>query len=236
MCPRFSLKYASQDVREFYGLRDESLDFRPRFNIRPTQQVAAVRHGETGRELFSAAWWLVPPWADSPNPKYPMFNARAESLLERKAYAEPAQKKRCLIPMSGWFEWHRDGKINQPYHFTLKSQDQFAAAGLWQISEKAPSPITSCTMVTTDGNPLVARYHAKNRMPALLHEDDWDAWLDTENTAVEIALTHIRTWDEADMTAYPVDRAELAKTGEDSPLCIEPWVEPPTEQPIGSLL
>ena len=186
-----------------------------------------MRLGAGGRELAMAVWWLIPPWADKPNPKYPMFNARAESLLDRKAYAEPARRKRCLIPMTGWFEWHREGKVNQPYYFSLKSQDQFAAAGLWQISQKAAEPVTSCTMVTTDGNPLIARYHAKNRMPALLARDDWDAWLDGENTEAELALQRITSWPEEDINVHPVDGRELAKRMGDSPACIAPLNEKP---------
>ena len=77
-----------------------------RFNIRPTDPVMIVRLTEGRREPAFASWWLIPPWADAPNNKYPMFNARAESLLDRKAYAEPARNKRCLIPMTGWFEFH----------------------------------------------------------------------------------------------------------------------------------
>lgn len=236
MCPRFSLSFLAEDLWDFFGSPRPSQILQPRYNIRPTDQIAAIRLGPQGRELFAAVWWLIPPWADQPNPKYPMFNARAESLLERKAYAEPAQHKRCLIPMTGWFEWHREGKVNQPYHFRLKSREQFAAAGLWQVSEKGSEPINSCTMVTTDGNPLIARYHAKNRMPALLHEDDWDAWLDTEHTAPEVALSHIHSWDENDIDVYPVDRGELAKSISDSPACIEPWQESPSADTHGQLL
>lgn len=227
MCPRFSLKYSWQEVREFYDLIDGAWNFQPRYNIRPTTEIAAIRKAGSRRELIMAGWWLVPPWADKPNPKYPMFNARAESLLERKAYAEPTRNKRCLIPMSGWFEWHREGKVNQPYHFTLKSRDQFAAAGLWQVSHKGAEPISSCTMVTTDGNSLIARYHGKNRMPALLHEDDWDAWLDTERMTAEIALPYLAPWHEDDIAVYPVDRTELAKPVSDSPQCIAPLLDKP---------
>lgn len=227
MCPRFSQRYSWEEMRAFFDLIDVVLKVYPRFNIHPTDQIPVICNGEEGREAVMAVWWLIPPWADKPNPKFPMFNARGESLLDRKAFAEPVQSKRCLIPMTGWFEWHREGSKSQPYYFTLKSEEQFAVAGLWQVSRKAETPITSCTMVTTEGNPLIAEYHAKNRMPAVLSREDWDAWLDTDSVDAELALQRIRSWPEEDITAYAVDGRELAKKMGESPACIAPLVEKP---------
>lgn len=227
MCPRFSQASTWQEVRNYYDLVDVGWNLPLRYNIRPTDQIPVIRKGGAGRELAMATWWLIPPWADAPNNKYPMFNARSESLLDRKAYAEPARNKRCLIPMTGWFEFHLEGGIRQPYYFSLKSSTRFAAAGLWQVSARGPEPVTSCTMVTVDGNPLIDRYNAKNRMPALVPEEAWDAWLDTEAVSAEHAVSRLASWPEEDITVHAVDRNELKKTTSDGPACIEPWPPAP---------
>ena len=223
MCPRFAQAATLQELRNLFGFEDEDWQLPLRFNIRPTDPVMIIRLTEGRREPVFASWWLIPPWADAPNHKYPMFNARAESLLDRKAYAEPARNKRCLIPMTGWFEFHPEGGIRQPYYFSLKSSARFAAAGLWQVSARGPEPVTSCTMVTVDGNPLIARYNVKNRMPALVPEEAWDAWLDTGEVSAEHAVSRLASWPEEDITVHAVDRDELKKTTGDGPACIEPW-------------
>lgn len=227
MCPRFAQAATLQELRNLFGFEDEDWQLPLRFNIRPTDPVLIVRITEGRREPAFANWWLIPPWADAPNNKYPMFNARSESLLDRRAYAEPARSKRCLIPMTGWFEFHPEGGIRQPYYFSLKSSTQFAAAGLWQVSTRGPEPVTSCTMVTVGGNPLIARYRVKNRMPALVPEEAWDAWLDTEEVSAEHAISRLASWPEEDITVHAVDRNELKKTMSHNPACIEPWPPAP---------
>lgn len=225
MCPRFSQVFTWQEVRAFYDLVDGDWTLAPRYNIRPTDPVAVVRAAEdgAGRELATAVWWLVPPWAEAPNNQYPMFNARAESLLDRKAYAEPARRKRCLIPMTGWFEFNPEGKVRHPYYFSLKSAPMFAVAGLWQVSAKGPSPVTSCTLITVDGNPLIRRHHPKNRMPALIARENWESWLDCEGVEAELAIARLGPWPEEDIMVHPVDRSRLSRKGADDPACIAPW-------------
>ena len=230
MCPRFSQAASWQEVRNLFNLGEADWRFGPRYNIRPTEEVPIIRRIETdghARELAMAVWWLVPPWADTPNSKYPMFNARAESLLERKAYAEPARHKRCLIPMTGWFEFNPEGKVRQPYYFTLKSSALFAVAGLWQVSTRGPDPVVSCTLITVEGNPLIARHHPKNRMPALLPPEAWESWLDCGGVEAEMAIGRLGPWPEEDLAVHAVDRTELARKYGDSPACIAPWTPVP---------
>lgn len=220
MCGRLSQGLTWQEIHDLYGILGPDPGGLPRYNVRPTDFVTIVRESEGRRETASAVWWLVPPWADGPNPKFPMFNARAETLLDKKAFAGPFRSRRCLIPFTGWFEWRAEGRRKQPYHVTLKS-GPFAVAGLWEVSRRAARPITSCTVVTCPANDTVAEYHPKRRMPAILHPDDWGAWLDTATVAPEFAGELLRPWPDSDMAVHAVDPVHV--NAGDTPLAVEPW-------------
>ena len=218
MCGRLSQGQSWQELHDLYRLTDGDGDVRPHFNLRPTDEIAIVRSAAEGRELVPAVWWLVPPWAAGPNPKFPMFNARAETLLDKKSFAGPFRSRRCLIPFTGWFEWLAEGKRKQPYHISLES-GPFAVAGLWEISHRAAPPLTSSTVVTCPANDVVAGYHPKRRMPAILKPEDWEAWLDTRTVAAEFAQDLLAPWPNEDMTVHKVDPRHV-NTTVDTPLAV----------------
>ena len=221
MCGRLSQGMTWQELYELYDLTGPAWDVRPRYNVRPTDEVSIIRLGADGRELVPAIWWLVPPWADGPNPKFPMFNARAESLADKKSFAGPFRSRRCLIPFTGWFEWRAEGGRKQPYFLALKS-GPFAVAGLWEVSRRAAQPIASCTVITCPANETVAAYHPKQRMPAILRPVDWTAWLDVETVGPEFARDLLAPWPNEEMTVHKVDPRHVnAKI--DTPLAIEAW-------------
>jgi len=147
-----------------------------RFNIAPTQEVlVAVDDG--GRRMKHVRWGLVRDWARDAGPRFQMINARAETLLDRPAYRDLAQRadNRCLVVADGWYEWQRpeDPKLpRRPLHFALAGGGPFCFAGLW-----AAGATPSCTIVTCEANELARPIH--DRMPVVLTEPgDWEAWLD----------------------------------------------------------
>lgn len=222
MCGRFSQVLTWRELHALYSLTGPERNVVPRYNIRPTNQVWIVRAGEDdGRELASAVWWLVPPWADKPDQRFAMFNARAETLSEKKAFAGPFRSRRCLIPFTGWYEWRAEGKAKQPYYLALRS-GPFAVAGLWEISLRAAAPIVSCTVVTVPANDLVAKYHPKQRMPAILKPEDWGPWLDTKTVTPEFAANLLASWPSEEMTVHAVDPRHV-NAPIDTPLAIEKW-------------
>jgi putative SOS response-associated peptidase YedK len=223
MCGRLSQGLSWRQIHDLMGLIGGDWRPGPRFNLRPTNQIAIVRSGEDGRELVPAVWWLVPPWAEAPNPKFPSFNARAETLAEKKSFAGPFKSKRCLIPFTGWFEWRAEGRRKRPYYITLKS-GPFAVAGLWEESRRGAEPITSCTVITCPANKLVAEYHPKQRMPVILRPEDWDSWLDTETVKPEFAQDLLKPWSNDDMTVHGVN-PDHVNARADTPLAVEPWEE-----------
>src|SRR5262245_38410623 len=120
----------------------------PSFNVAPTQEVIIVRVGSAGPELAIARWGLVPYWADDPSVGARMINARAETVTSKPAFREAFQKRRCLIPANGFFEWKKPpqkGK-KQPYYIRLRNDQPFAFAGLWERWDKGDEPLETCTI------------------------------------------------------------------------------------------
>lgn len=158
-------------------LADLGIDLQlPRgINIAPTEAISLVREEGEGRLVDAARWWLTPSWAPAVDQKYAMFNARSETLATSRAFRHPFKCQRGVVPMSSFIEWRTEGGIKQPWLITGERQ-ALAAAALWDVWEKGPEPLLSCTLVTTAAPPEFAPWHA--RMPLLLTIDECDRWLD----------------------------------------------------------
>ena len=207
MCNLYSITKGPEAIRRWFQL-DLPLksNLEPQDHVWPTDRAPIVRLDGAGRrELVSARWWLVPPWAKELKSKYPMFNARAETLRDKASFRPPFEAgQRCLVPATGFYEHPVIGGKKTRHWIRLRGEELFAFAGLWEVNHRVPeAPVTSFVIVTTVANPLVARLHPKRRMPAILRPDDYGPWLDPA-TPPEDALAVLRTWPEADMTAEPV--------------------------------
>jgi putative SOS response-associated peptidase YedK len=222
MCGRFTLRTPLARVAELFelGPPDEwALRQPPRFNIAPSQEVAAIRQRADGRrELVPLTWGLVPRWADDPAIGNRMINARAESVATRPAFRDAFRRRRCLVLSDGFYEWQKRGGAKQPYYIRLKEDRPFAFAGLWDYWDKSARPIESCTIITTDANDLVRPLH--DRMPVILHRDAARQWLDAagEDQARLQALLCPYAADE--MVAYPVSSL-VNSPRHDLPECID---------------
>lgn len=145
---------------------------------------------QTHRWLRGMRWGLVPSWAKDVSVGNRMFNARAESLQEKSAFRAPFQKRRCLLPASGYFEWRKIGAgpkpVRQPYYITPADGSVLAFAGVWEFWRSATGePVLSTTIITTEAVGAVTEIH--DRMPLILPAADWDAWLSLELTGNDVA-------------------------------------------------
>ena len=177
MCGRFSFKTPSHLIADLFtgiAFNDDS----PRYNIAPTQPVAAVRADpNTGmREGVELRWGLIPSWAKDPKIGSRMINARCETVAEKPAYRAAFKRRRCLILADGFYEWQKVGKEKIPHYMTLRDEQPFCFAGLWERWNQGDQQIESCTVITTEGNELMQPIH--DRMPVILSPDDFDMWLD----------------------------------------------------------
>ena len=137
MCGRFAFYSPAEATVALFGVSG-SLDVEPRYNIAPTQYVAAVRNGDDAagdnqsRELVMLRWGLVPFWAKDPAIGNRMINARAETVAEKPAFRAAYRRRRCIVLADGFYEWHREGSVKVPYYISLASEEPFAFAGLWE--------------------------------------------------------------------------------------------------------
>lgn len=186
MCGRFTLRASPNEIAEFFELtRDLSEWDRPRFNIAPTQSILAIREVSAGREPAHMKWGLIPSWAKDAKMAASMINARSETVAENPAFRAAFKRRRCLIPVSGFYEWHREGKTKTPHLFSPRSTKLFALAGLWE-KWQAPEgePVESCTILTTSANELMATIH--DRMPVILPHAAFGVWLDPEMQEADV--------------------------------------------------
>ena len=210
MCGRFALKAPAAELIQRFGLA-ECADLKPRYNIPPGTDIAAIRLSPEGkRVLHLLRWGLVPHWAKDPSIGNKLNNARGESLTEKPSFRDAFRRRRCLIPADGFYEWSAQGKVKQPFYISLKSGEPMAMAGLWE-SWKAPDGniLRTCCVITTGPNAVMAPIH--DRMPVILALEDWESWL---SAPVEDIQGLVKPYPPEPMQIWSVDR-RVSKVGED---------------------
>ncbi|HPF48531.1 MAG TPA: SOS response-associated peptidase [Caldisericia bacterium] len=181
MCGRITLTHKLEEIYkrfkvDLHGEYDEIYQAemsKPRYNIAPSQHITCIT---SDRKLEYMKWGLVPSWATDSSIGYKTFNARAETVDTKPAFRASFAKRRCLIPVSGFYEWKREGKKkSQPFLISMKSGELFALAGLWD-SWKSPDGVElkSCTIITTTPNEMMKPIH--DRMPVILQQEFEDEW------------------------------------------------------------
>ncbi len=193
----------------------------PRYNIAPSQPVAAVRAGEGGaRELTLLQWGLIPSWAKDPAIGSRMINARAETAAEKPSFRAAMKRRRCLIPASGFYEWARVGAAKQPFFIRMKEGRPFALAGLWeQWCGEDGSELETCAILTTSPNEMTAKIHP--RMPVIIAPGDYGRWMDPANEKPGTLEPLLRPYPAGEMEAHTVSR-HVNNPRNDEPACIEP--------------
>lgn len=219
MCGRFTQRHKAEEVVERFEVDPDDLIAQPRYNIAPSQTLAAVRQVE-GRELFACRWGLIPFWAKDPAIGNRMINARAETLAEKPSFRRAFAARRCLIPADGFYEWQKQGKgASRPFYIRLRDDGLFGFAGLWE-EWKSPEGevVTTCAIITVEPNELMAGIH--NRMPAILKPEHEAAWLDRSNDIPAVSNL-LQPYPSELMEAYEISRA-VNNPRFDDPACIEP--------------
>jgi putative SOS response-associated peptidase YedK len=214
----------SDDLQTAMALGQMPDDWKRRYNIAPSQPVAAVRDPEA-RQVEWLRWGLVPFWAKDPAIGSSLINARAESVFEKPSFKYAFRKRRCLILADGFYEWQKpgaSGKGSRPFYFSMRSGEPFAFAGLWERWQPKDQPgeaLTTCTIITTNANPLVAEVHP--RMPVILRgQAMWD-WLLEPDASKRLSL--LQPFDPKLMHSWEVSRAVNSPAQDDASL-IQPVV------------
>ncbi len=196
------------------------LKLEPRYNIAPTQAVAAVRQIDSQRELAFLHWGLIPSWSKDPKMGARMINARAETVATKPSFRSAFKSRRCLIPADGFYEWKQTRKkTKQPYFIGLKNEEPFAFAGLWEHWESSDgSVIDSCTIITTQANDVLRKLH--DRMPVILHEEHFDRWLDPKLQNRDELQSLLVPYPSAEMSFFPVGTI-VNNARNETPACVK---------------
>jgi putative SOS response-associated peptidase YedK len=222
MCGRFSSSTQLSFLLEQFRATPAGVEgHQPSWNVAPASDIlVVVASGDGARQLRALHWGLVPRWAKDSSAKNQLINLRAETVREKKGWKSSLARRRCIIPIDGFYEWQDQGKgrRKQPFYITARDGTPLALAGLWATwrdpatkeqgeaaDTDADDELWTCTILTTSANQLMGSVH--HRMPVILPPEAWDAWLDPDNTDTEQLAELLRPAPEELLALWPVDPA-----------------------------
>ena len=181
MCGRSSLTKTEKELEErfranFYSEDLERYNPLPNFNVAPTQLHPVITLQEPSA-IHLYRWGLIPFWAKDMKIGAKLINARIEGITEKPAFRQAFEKRRCLVPFDGYYEWMKtlEGKI--PYRIKLTHPDIFSTAGLYETWRSPDGrSIQSFTIITREADPRIAHLH--DRMPFILLPEHEKLWID----------------------------------------------------------
>lgn len=221
MCGRFAFYSPAEAVAQLFGAAQRA-EFSPRYNVAPTQDIAAIRTtDEGGLELTALRWGLVPFWAKDPGIGNRMINARSETVAEKPAFRAAFARRRCAILADGFYEWRKEGDGKTPYFISRSDGAPLAFAGLWEdwTDKETGENLQTATILTRAANDFMEGLHL--RMPVILDAGSAPAWFDT--SAKDILTDDTLT--APALQAWPVSRRVNRPANDDESL-IEPTGEP----------
>ncbi|MDI1322918.1 MAG: SOS response-associated peptidase [Algoriphagus sp.] len=201
MCGRYSLSKSKIELEERF--QAEMLpDFKPRYNIAPTQLVPVIT-SQSPKGFSFFYWGITPDFGQNKPVAQKLINAKAESVNEKISFKSSFEKRRCLIPADGFYEWKKLGKKTKiPYRFTLREDELFAFAGIWEEYETVNGEIQHTFLIlTTSSNEVVSEIH--DRMPVILNREMEKKWLDNYTSESEL-LAMLKPYPSEQMLSYTV--------------------------------
>jgi putative SOS response-associated peptidase YedK len=226
MCGRVWLPTDFSEIKIRMKFDDQfaAPNFAPSWNIAPTQQMltTVLDPVTKTRRPVTMRWGLIPSWAKDEKIGVSLFNARADTISEKPAFRGAWKAgRRCLIVTDGFYEWRKKGD-KQPFAIARANDQLTVMAGLWEEwKSPAGETIKSCVVITTEPNELIEPLH--DRMPVILAEEDWPAWLgEVPATDAELKAL-LRPFPADRMKLWPVDRA-VGNWRNNGPQLIDPIV------------
>jgi putative SOS response-associated peptidase YedK len=225
VCGRYTLTLPLSNLVDAFDVPPPEFEYRPRYNIAPTQDAPVVARDERGQRMGLLRWGLIPSWSKDPGVGNRMINARSETAAKKPSFRSAFQRRRCLVPADGFYEWKKQeapegGKGKRiPHWIHLASEEPFAFAGLWERwDDPRGSSLFTFTILTTDAAPGIAHIHP--RMPVILSRPQREVWLDPD-ADLEALQALLRSPGGDSLQARPVS-TQVNSPRNDGPECIEP--------------
>ena len=222
MCGRFTQQRPTSEIAAIFDAEDLAPDPGGHFNVAPTDEAAVVVQREERRAVARYRWGLEPAWAIAgPGKPQRPFNARAETLATSPLFRDAFRKRRCIVPVDGFYEWLREGKTKQPMRIHDPADGILALAGLWtgRKDEETGEWLRTFAIVTTRPNGFMGGIH--DRMPVIIPTDAWGLWLDAGPRDPGELRALLEPREDLALDAYAV-RLLVNNARNDGPALIEP--------------
>ena len=235
MCCRVAQGSGRDKVKKKMKARGGTLTITPRLNLAPTQDAVVAVQASGDVRLEEMRWGMIPPWARDKSIGAKLANARAETIDEKPSFRQPFRRRRCLLPVDGYYEWESRPSGKQPVYYSMRDGDLFCLAGLWEtwttpeqtdepelpgLGQAQAETLCTFTVITTTPNRLAKRVH--DRMPVIVHPADYGNWLSPESKAADLKRL-LRPFDDEPMQEHYVTPL-MNNPRFEAPKCIKPIV------------
>lgn len=216
MCGRTSLAVDPAVLERLFDV-SVGVDYEPRYNIAPSDDLLAVRNDDPD-EATLLNWGFVPHWATDPSDAPTPINARSETVHEKRLFEEAFRERRCVVFADGFYEWQGSRGSKQPFRIERRDREPFTFAGLWDVWEPADGPArATCTILTTDANSVVGEVH--DRMPVMLERGEEATWLTGDGPMAWRSV--LDAYPDDLLRAYPVSKRVNSPENDDPSLLEE---------------
>ncbi|MCH2384824.1 MAG: SOS response-associated peptidase [Pedosphaera sp.] len=224
-----------EKIKQRVKARGQAPTITPRLNLAPTQDALVAVQASGDVRLEAMRWGLIPPWARDKSIGAKLANARAETIDEKPSFRQPFRRRRCLLPVDGYYEWESRPSGKQPVYYSMRDGDLFCLAGLWEtwttpeqtdepelpgLGQAQAETLCTFTVITTTPNRLAKRVH--DRMPVIVHPADYDRWLSAESQAADLKQL-LQPFDDESMRGHYVTPL-MNNPRFEAPACIEPII------------
>ena len=237
MCCRVAQGSGKEKIKQRVKARGQAPTITPRLNLAPTQDALVAVQASGDVRLEAMRWGMIPPWARDKSIGAKLANARAETIDEKPSFRQPFRRRRCLLPVDGYYEWESRPSGKQPVYYSMRDGDLFCLAGLWEtwtppeqtdkpelpglgLDQAEAGTLYTFTVVTTTPNRLAKRVH--DRMPVIVHPADYGNWLLPESKAADLKRL-LRPFDDEPMQEHYVTPL-MNNPRFEAPKCIEPII------------
>lgn len=203
MCGRFALYSEPKIIKETFNIQQLPL-FAAQYNITPNQNVLCIYSNHQHSEATLMYWGLIPFWAKDKSISRNLINARMDSVATKPAFRHAFKSHRCLVIMSGFYEWKVVHGKKQPWYFKRKDNLPIAIAALWETWEDKQhnETIHSCCLITTDANQMMKPIH--DRMPVIFEQSQQQIWLNHETYNKDALSKALASHSTYEISGYPV--------------------------------